>query len=197
MFVPFVPRILSLSCRISLSRFFSALFLRVPHRGCTGFYLPNRPNILQLLCSMLKLHDRFSFCLPGIDQRFRLVPATLRLSYCPALRWALCAPFIPSMSLLAELDPFVKPHQPCIIISAFGSSYDMYQICTRYLRALSPPCPSRLLLSVRVFILTEYENLHVFEDCVGRRVRTLQGRFWSLLQVQDALVMHSTLIYSI
>ena len=75
----------AVSACVCVSRSFGALFLRVPHRGCTGFYLPNRPNILQLLCSMLKLHDRFSFCLPGIDQRFRLVPATLRLSYCPAL----------------------------------------------------------------------------------------------------------------
>ena len=58
------------------------------------------------------------------------------------------------------------------------------------------PRVSRLLLSVRVLILKEHENLHVhFEDCVGRRVETaFQGRFWSLLQVQEALAMPSTLI---
>ena len=52
-------------------------------------------------------------------------------------------------------------------------------ICTRYLiRALFPPCPSRLLLSVRVPILKEYENLHGhFEDCVGRRVTNASGAF--------------------
>ena len=56
------------------------------------------------------------------------------------------------------------------------------------------PRVSRLLLSVRVLILKEHENLHVrFEDCVGRRVETaFQGRFWSLLQVQEALAMPST-----
>ena len=61
------------------------------------------------------------------------------------------------------------------------------------------PRVSRLLLSVRVLILKEHENLHVrFEDCVGRRVETaFQGRFWSLLQVQEALAMPSTLIYNI
>ena len=72
----------------------------------------------------------------------------------------------------------------------------MYQV---FDGALFPPCLSRLLLSVRVLILKEHENLHVrFEDCVGRRVETaFQGRFWSLLQVQEALAMPSTLIYNI
>ena len=61
------------------------------------------------------------------------------------------------------------------------------------------PRVSRLLLSVRVLILKEHENLHVrFEDCVGRRVENaFQGRFWSLFQVQEALAMPSTLIYNI
>ena len=72
----------------------------------------------------------------------------------------------------------------------------MYQV---FDGALFSPCLSRLLLSVRVLILKEHENLHVrFEDCVGRRVETaFQGRFWSLLQVQEALAMPSTLIYNI
>ena len=48
-------------------------------------------------------------------------------------------------------------------------------------RALFPLCPSRLLLSVRVLILKEYENLHVhFEDCVGRRVTNTSGAFREL-----------------
>ena len=43
------------------------------------------------------------------------------------------------------------------------------------------PCPSRLLLSVRVLILKEYENLDVhFEDCVGRRVTNASGAFLEL-----------------
>ena len=57
-------------------------------------------------------------------------------------------------------------------------------ICTgtRYVprsdRALFSPCPSRLLLSVRVHMLKEYENLHVhFKDCVGRRVTNASGAF--------------------
>ena len=85
-----------------------------------------------------------------------------------------------------EFDPFVKPHQPCTVISVFGSSNDMcmYQVCTRYQvsdRALFSPCPSRLLLSVRVLILTDYENLHVhFEDCDGRRVANVSGAFLEL-----------------
>ena len=34
----------AVSACVCVSRSFGALFLRVPHRGCTGFYLPNRPN---------------------------------------------------------------------------------------------------------------------------------------------------------
>ena len=71
------------SAFVCMSRSFGALFLRVPHRGCTGFYLANRPNtvstkssisqltffhflILQLLCSMLMFHYRFlPICVSG------------------------------------------------------------------------------------------------------------------------------------
>ena len=51
----------------------------------------------------------------------------------------------------------------------------MYQVSDR---ALSFPCPSHLIPSVRVIILKEYENLHVhFEDCAGRRVINASGAF--------------------
>ena len=82
-FVPFMPHILSLSCRISLrmyvSRSFSALFVcrteRVPF-----FYFPILPNTTVLPCLMMG-------------------------SVCPV--HALYGPE-PD-----EFDPFVKPHQPC------------------------------------------------------------------------------------
>ena len=55
----------------------------------------------------------------------------------------------------------------------------MFQVVSD--RALFSPYPSRLLLSVRVPILKEYENLHVhFEDCVGRRVTNASGAFLEL-----------------
>ena len=51
----------------------------------------------------------------------------------------------------------------------------MYRVSDR---ALSFPGPSHLILSVRVRILKEYENLHVhFEDCAGRRVINASGAF--------------------
>ena len=54
----------------------------------------------------------------------------------------------------------------------------MYQV---FDGALFPPCLSRLLLSVRVLILKEHENLHVhFEDCDGRRVANVSGAFLEL-----------------
>ena len=54
----------------------------------------------------------------------------------------------------------------------------MFQVSDR---ALFSPCPSRLLLSVRVLILKEYENLQIhFEDCVGRRVTNASGAFLEL-----------------
>ena len=73
----------------------------------------------------------------------------------------------------------------------------MFQVLLISDTDLFSPCPSRLLLCVRVLTLKEYENLHIhFDDCVGRRVTNASGAFWSLLKVQEALAMPSTLVYS-
>ena len=65
----------------------------------------------------------------------------------------------------------------------FGSSNDIYQVCSRCLIELSFP-RARLVCSfpcVRALILKEYENLHVyFDDCVARRVTNASGAFLEL-----------------
>ena len=107
----------------------------------------------------------------------KLLPCLMMGSVCPVHALYGPAP--------VEFDPFVKPHQPCTWYCdfCFGSSNDMYQVCSRYVsdRALLSPCPSRLLLSVRVLILKGHENLHAhFEDCVGWRVTNASGALLEL-----------------
>ena len=175
-----MPRILSLSCRISLP--ICVPFFQRPLSSCAEPSIPflcQAAPILQLLYTTLKLHGHFLCFLGLLPTRYRVaspsrscnltakvLPCFMMGSVCPVHALYGPAP--------AEFDPFVKLHQPCTAaISVFGS---LPMICTRYIpgisdRARFPPCPSRLLLSVRVLILKGYENLHFhFEDCVGRRV---------------------------
>ena len=70
----------------------------------------------------------------------------------------------------------------------------MFQVASDFYRAPFSPCPARLLLSVRVLILKEYENLHVhFEDCVGRRVTNASGAFSDPFHIDMQQYLYLTL----
>ena len=136
----------AVSACVCASRSFSALFLRVPHRGCTGFILPNRPNTT---ATLLPIRYRvIAFLSPSCNRTPKPLPCSMMGSACPVH-----APYGPAP---VEFGPFIKPHQPCtaVTISVFSSCNDMYQVVyTRYQvsdRALFSPCSSRLLLFVRV-----------------------------------------------
>ena len=105
-----------------------------------------------------------------------------------------------------EFDPFLKPRQPCTVmycdfcfrlLQRYVPGEGVIQVCDR---TNVSPCPSRLLLSVRVLVcfLKEYEKLHVhFDDCVGRRVTNASGAFLELASSWgSSIAMPSPLTYS-
>ena len=90
-YVPFMPRILSLSCRISLPMcpLLSAPSFFVCRTVCTRVYPQIAPILQQqLLCRMLKLHGCFLPLFLGLlPTRYRVAfpSRSCNLSYCPAL----------------------------------------------------------------------------------------------------------------
>ena len=121
-------------------------------------YVPNRP---MLLCR-LKFHGRrlpiFGrlLTIAGIVQRLRLVSATLRLSYCPALSWFLHVEFMPFMGLrLLSSTPLSNLiHHVLFAILVSCSSYHMYHVCTRYLIELFFPRARLVFCSPCVYLET-------------------------------------------
>ena len=102
--------------------------------GVPVFVCQPPPILQQQLCSMLKLHGRFLPMFLGLlPTRYRvafpsrscnltpkLLPCFMMGSVCPVHALYGPAP--------VEFDPFVKPHQPCTVISVLA----LPMICTRY-----------------------------------------------------------------
>ena len=82
-----------------------------------------------------------------------------------------------------EFDLFARPHHVlCFLFLPLHMICTRYVVCSRYLIELFfATCPSRLLLSMCVLILKEYQHLRLhFEDCVGRRETNTSGGFLEL-----------------
>ena len=67
----------AVSACVCVSRSFSALFLRLPHRGCNGIFLPNRPNTTAS-CSVVCSIYTAIFCL---SMFLGLLPTKCRVAF--------------------------------------------------------------------------------------------------------------------
>ena len=186
-----MPRILSLSCRITLRmcvpffqrplsscagpRVYRFLFAKPPqyYSSCSVVCGSSRPFSVNLLIiatgmfwGLLPARYRVAFPSRSCNRTPKLLPCFMMGSVCPVHVLYGPAP--------VKFDPFVKPHQPCMyccddfcfwLLQRYVPA-TMYQVvCTRYQvsdRALFPR--ARLVCCfpcVYVPILKEHENLHV------------------------------------
>ena len=175
-----MPRILSWSRRISLRMcvpFFQGLLSSCAAPRVHRFFFAKPPQYYScsVVCwsyaAVCCLSTRYVFGAFVYQVSCSVSVSFLQPYACPALWRALCVPFMPSMGLhLLSLIP-VEPHQSVLQLWLCFWLFQWYVTGMFQLvadKALLSPCPSRLLLSVRVQYLF-WKNTRTFTSLRGLR----------------------------